>query len=142
MVGVLLFPIHQDIIISTIPLESMKVLVRVSNHRVAPDNVRKLLSRKNVSFNSFLIGFCLRSGKTPLSFLSSGMVMNNCYALDYENSIGLTFPYLVRSIFWASIFGAWQKPLGLLLWSLYFWCGIFYSYLLCRRDKWVEGFEQ
>jgi hypothetical protein len=32
MVGVLLLSIHQDII-STIPLESMKVLVRVSNHR-------------------------------------------------------------------------------------------------------------
>jgi hypothetical protein len=29
------FPIHQDIIISTIPLESMKSASRVSNHRVA-----------------------------------------------------------------------------------------------------------
>jgi Na+/H+-dicarboxylate symporter len=67
MVGVLLFPIHQDIIISTIPLESMKSASGVSNHRVAANDFYKLLSREKMLaliIFSFLIGFaCLRSGE-------------------------------------------------------------------------------
>jgi hypothetical protein len=62
MVGVLLFPIHQDIIISTIPLESMKSASPGSQiTELLTANDYKLLSRKNVSFNYifFLDWICL-----------------------------------------------------------------------------------
>jgi hypothetical protein len=86
MVGVLLFPIHQDIIISTIPLESMKSASPGSQitELLTANDFYKLLSRENVSFNYifFLDWICLfafwRKGRFR-SFLSSGdEVMNNC----------------------------------------------------------------
>jgi hypothetical protein len=57
------FPIHQDIIISTIPLESMKSASPGSQitELLTANDFYKLLSRKNVSFNYifFLDWICL-----------------------------------------------------------------------------------
>jgi Na+/H+-dicarboxylate symporter len=79
MVGVLLFPIHQDIIISTIPLESMKSASQglKSQSCSLPMTFTNYCREKNVSFNYifFLDWICLfawRKGRSFRSFLSSG----------------------------------------------------------------------
>jgi Na+/H+-dicarboxylate symporter len=63
MVGVLLFPIHQDIIISTIPLESMKSASQglKSQSCSLPMTSTNYCREKNVSFNYifFLDWICL-----------------------------------------------------------------------------------
>jgi Na+/H+-dicarboxylate symporter len=68
MVGVLLFPIHQDIIISTIPLESMKSASQglKSQSCSLPMTSTNYCREKMLALIifSFLIGFaCLRSGE-------------------------------------------------------------------------------
>jgi hypothetical protein len=67
MVGVLLFPIHQDIIISTIPLESMKSASPglKSQSCSLPMTFTNYCREKMLALIifSFLIGFCLRSGE-------------------------------------------------------------------------------
>jgi hypothetical protein len=62
MVGVLLFPIHQDIIISTIPLESMKSASQgLKSQSCSLPMTTNYCREKNVSFNYifFLDWICL-----------------------------------------------------------------------------------
>ena len=125
IIGVLLFPIHQDIIISKIPLESIQsgnAGSQITQLLTAGD-FYELLSRKSMLaliIFSFLIGFAsLRSGEKGASFrdfLNSGNdVMKQLLHLIMKTApigLGAYFAYQV-GIFVPQLFGAYAKPLGL-----------------------------
>jgi Na+/H+-dicarboxylate symporter len=139
IIGVLLFPIHQDIIISKIPLESIQsgdAGSQITQLLTAGD-FYELLSRKSMLaliIFSFLIGFAsLRSGEKGASFrdfLNSGNeVMKQLLHLIMKTApigLGAYFAYQV-GIFGPQLFGAYAKPLGLYYAVCAFYFVVFFS---------------
>ena len=139
IVGVLLFPIHQDIIISKIPLESIQsgnAGSQITQLLTAGD-FYELLSRKSMLaliIFSFLIGFAsLRLGEKGTSFrefLNSGNeVMKQLLHLIMKTApigLGAYFAYQV-GIFGPQLFGAYAKPLGLYYAVCAFYFVVFFS---------------
>jgi Na+/H+-dicarboxylate symporter len=139
IMGVLLFPIHQDIIISKIPLESMQRASPGSQitELLTANDFYKLLSREKMLaliIFSFLIGFAsLRSGEKGGSFrnfLSSGdEVMKQLLHLIMKTApigLGAYFAYQV-GIFGPQLFGAYARPLGLYYGVCAFYFVVFFS---------------
>jgi Na+/H+-dicarboxylate symporter len=133
IIGVLLFPIHQDIIISKMPLEGMQGASGGSQitQLLTANDFYELLSRKSMLaliIFSFLIGFAsLRSGEKGegfRTFLNSGNeVMKQLLHIIMKAApvgLGAYFAYQV-GIFGPQLFGAYAKPLG-----LYYALGAFY----------------
>ena len=138
--GVLLFPIHQDIIISKIPLETIQSSSAGSQitQLLTANDFFELLSRKNMLaliIFSFLIGFSsLRSGEKGQnfrSFLNSGNeVMKQLLHLIMKTApigLGAYFAYQV-GIFGPQLFGAYAKPLGLYYAVCAFYFVVFFSF--------------
>ncbi|MFE3868051.1 dicarboxylate/amino acid:cation symporter [Flavobacterium sp. LS2P90] len=139
IIGVLLFPIHQDIIISKIPLESIQSSNTGSQitQLLTAGDFYELLSRKSMLaliIFSFLIGFAsLRSGEKGASFrdfLNSGNeVMKHLLHLIMKTApigLGAYFAYQV-GIFGPQLFGAYAKPLGLYYGVCAFYFVVFFS---------------
>jgi Na+/H+-dicarboxylate symporter len=139
IIGVLLFPIHQDIIISKLPLESIQsgnAGSQITQLLTAGD-FYELLSRKSMLaliIFSFLIGFAsLRSGEKGAGFrdfLNSGNeVMKQLLHLIMKTApigLGAYFAYQV-GIFGPQLFGAYAKPLGLYYAVCAFYFVVFFS---------------
>lgn len=139
IIGVLLFPIHQDIIISKIPLESIQsgnAGSQITQLLTAGD-FYELLSRKSMLaliIFSFFIGFAsFRSGEKGASFrdfLNSGNeVMKQLLHLIMKTApigLGAYFAYQV-GIFGPQLFGAYAKPLGLYYAVCAFYFVVFFS---------------
>jgi Na+/H+-dicarboxylate symporter len=139
IIGVLLFPIHQDIITSKIPLETMQRASPGSQitELLTANDFYKLLSREKMLaliIFSFLIGFAsLRSGEKGGSFrnfLSSGdEVMKQLLHLIMKTApigLGAYFAYQV-GIFGPQLFGAYARPLGLYYGVCAFYFVVFFS---------------
>jgi Na+/H+-dicarboxylate symporter len=133
ILGVLLFPIQQDIIISKIPLENIQSGNAGSQitQLLTVNDFYELLSRKSMLaliLFSFLIGFAtLQSGEKGhnfKSFLKSGdEVMKQLLHIIMKTApigLGAYFAYQV-GIFGPQLFGAYAKPL-----ALYYAVGAFY----------------
>jgi len=139
ILGVLLFPIHQDIIISKIPLENIQGSDAGSQitQLLTANDFSELLSRKSMLaliVFSFLIGFAtLQSGEKGenfKSFLKSGdEVMKQLLHLIMKAApigLGAYFAYQV-GIFGPQLFGAYAKPLGLYYAVCAFYFVVFFS---------------
>lgn len=139
IVAVLFFPVHQDIIISKIPLETIQDSSPGSQitQLFTANDFFELLSRKNMLaliVFSFLTGFaCLRSGekgKEFRGFLNSGNeVMKQLLHLIMKTApigLGAYFAYQV-GIFGPQLFGAYAKPLGLYYATCSFYFIVFFS---------------
>jgi Na+/H+-dicarboxylate symporter len=139
MVGVLLFPVQQDIIISKLPLETMQGSSPGSQitQLLTATDFYELLSRKSMLaliIFSFLIGFAtLQSGEKGSSFksfLKSGdEVMKQLLHLIMKTApigLGAYFAYQV-GIFGPQLFGAYAKPLGLYYAVCAFYFVVFFS---------------
>ena len=133
ILGVLLFPIQQDVIISNIPLENIQSGNAGSQitQLLTANDFYELLSRKSMLaliLFSFLIGFAtLQSGEKGQnfkSFLKSGdEVMKQLLHIIMKTApigLGAYFAYQV-GIFGPQLFGAYAKPL-----ALYYAVGAFY----------------
>lgn len=133
ILGVLLFPIQQDIIISKIPLENIQSGNAGSQitQLLTANDFYELLSRKSMLaliLFSFLIGFAtLQSGEKGhnfKSFLKSGdEVMKQLLHIIMKTApigLGAYFAYQI-GIFGPQLFGAYAKPL-----ALYYAVGAFY----------------
>ncbi|WP_348813056.1 dicarboxylate/amino acid:cation symporter [Flavobacterium maritimum] len=139
IVAVLFFPVHQDIIISKIPLETIQDSSPGSQitQLFTANDFFELLSRKNMLaliVFSFLTGFaCLRSGekgKEFRGFLNSGNeVMKQLLHLIMKTApigLGAYFAYQV-GIFGPQLFGAYAKPLGIYYATCSFYFIVFFS---------------
>ena len=140
IVGVLLFPIQQDIIISKIPLETIQESTTGSQitQLLTAGDFYELLSRKSMLaliIFSFLIGFAsLQSGekgKDFSRFLNSGNeVMKQLLHIIMKTApigLGAYFAYQV-GIFGPQLFGAYAKPLGLYYAVCAFYFVVFFIY--------------
>jgi Na+/H+-dicarboxylate symporter len=139
VVGVLIFPIHQDIIISKIPLEIVAENSTGSQitQLLTTGDFYALLSRKNMLaliLFSFLVGFAsLQSGEKGNDFsrfLRSGNeVMKQLLHIIMQTApvgLGAYFAYQV-GIFGPQLFGAYAKPLGLYYAVCAFYFIVFFS---------------
>lgn len=139
IIGVLLFPIQQDIIISKIPLENIPSGTAGSQitQLLTANDFSELLSRKSMLaliLFSFLIGFATlqsgEKGQTFKSFLKSGdEVMKQLLHLIMKMApigLGAYFAYQV-GIFGSQLFGAYAKPLGLYYAVCAFYFLVFFS---------------
>ncbi|WP_426090284.1 dicarboxylate/amino acid:cation symporter [Flavobacterium sp. DSR3-2] len=139
LVGVLLFPIQQDIIISKLPLESIQESTTGSQitQLLTVSDFFELLSRKNMLaliIFSFLIGFASlhsgEKGKDFSRFLHSGNeVMKQLLHMIMKTApigLGAYFAYQV-GIFGPQLFGAYAKPLGLYYAVCAFYFIVFFS---------------
>lgn len=139
VVGVLIFPIHQDIIISKIPLEIVAENSTGSQitQLLTAGDFYELLSRKNMLaliLFSFLVGFAsLQSGEKGNDFsrfLQSGNeVMKQLLHIIMQTApvgLGAYFAYQV-GIFGPQLFGAYAKPLGLYYAVCAFYFIVFFS---------------
>ena len=139
LVGVLLFPIQQDIIISKLPLESIQESSAGSQitQLLTVSDFFELLSRKNMLaliIFSFLIGFASlhsgEKGKDFSRFLHSGNeVMKQLLHMIMKTApigLGAYFAYQV-GIFGPQLFGAYAKPLGLYYAVCAFYFIVFFS---------------
>ena len=139
LVGVLLFPIQQDFILSQVPMEMVETGTAGSQitQLLTAGDFFELLSRKNMLaliIFSFLIGFaCLNSGEkgTDFSrFLHSGNeVMKQLLHIIMKTApvgLGAYFAYQV-GIFGPQLFGAYAKPLGLYYAVCAFYFVVFFS---------------
>lgn len=139
IISVLLFPIHQDIVIATIPLQEINETSGGSQitQLLTASDFYELLSRKSMLaliIFSFLIGFaCLQSGekgKDFSKFLNSGNeVMKQLLHLIMKTApigLGAYFSYQV-GIFGPQLFGAYAKPLGLYYAVCVFYFVVFFS---------------
>ncbi len=137
--GVLIFPIHQDIIISKIPLEIVAENSTGSQitQLLTAGDFYELLSRKNMLaliLFSFLVGFAsLQSGEKGNDFsrfLRSGNeVMKQLLHIIMQTApvgLGAYFAYQV-GIFGPQLFGAYAKPLGLYYAVCAFYFIVFFS---------------
>lgn len=137
--GVLIFPIHQDIIISKIPLEIVAESSTGSQitQLLTAGDFYELLSRKNMLaliLFSFLVGFAsLQSGEKGNDFsrfLRSGNeVMKQLLHIIMQTApvgLGAYFAYQV-GIFGPQLFGAYAKPLGLYYAVCAFYFIVFFS---------------
>jgi Na+/H+-dicarboxylate symporter len=139
IIGVMLFPIHQDIIISKIPFENIQTGSPGSQitQLLTVNDFYELLSRKSMLaliIFSFLVGFAsLRSGEQGASFrsfLNSGNeVMKQLLHIIMKAApvgLGAYFAYQV-GIFGPQLFGAYAKPLGLYYGVCAFYFVVFFS---------------
>nr|WP_314838351.1 dicarboxylate/amino acid:cation symporter [uncultured Flavobacterium sp.] len=139
VMGVLIFPIHQDIIISKIPLEVVAESSTGSQitQLLTAGDFYELLSRKNMLaliLFSFLVGFAsLQSGEKGNDFsrfLRSGNeVMKQLLHIIMQTApvgLGAYFAYQV-GIFGPQLFGAYAKPLGLYYAVCAFYFIVFFS---------------
>nr|WP_315179178.1 dicarboxylate/amino acid:cation symporter [uncultured Flavobacterium sp.] len=139
IVGVLLFPVQQDIIISKIPLETIQESSTGSQitQLLTASDFFELLSRKNMLaliIFSFLIGFSSlhsgEKGKDFSRFLNSGNeVMKQLLHMIMKTApigLGAYFAYQV-GIFGPQLFGAYAKPLGLYYAVCAFYFVVFFS---------------
>ena len=139
LVGVLLFPIQQDFILSQVPMEMVETGTAGSQitQLLTASDFFELLSRKNMLaliIFSFLIGFaCLNSGekgKDFIRFLHSGNeVMKQLLHIIMKTApvgLGAYFAYQV-GIFGPQLFGAYAKPLGLYYAVCAFYFVVFFS---------------
>lgn len=139
ILSVLLFPIHQDIVIATIPLQEIHETSGGSQitQLLTASDFYELLSRKSMLaliIFSFLIGFaCLQSGekgKDFSKFLNSGNeVMKQLLHLIMKTApigLGAYFSYQV-GIFGPQLFGAYAKPLVLYYAVCVFYFVVFFS---------------
>ena len=143
IVSVLVFPIHQEIIISKIPFESIQDVSSGSQitQLLTANDFYELLSRKSMLaliIFSFLIGFAsLRSGEKGSNFrafLASGdEVMKQLLHIIMKMApigLGAYFAYQV-GIFGPQLFGAYAKPLGLYYAVCTFYFIVFFSLFCC-----------
>ena len=139
ILAVVLFPIHQDIVIATLPLEALQETSGGSQitQLLTASDFYELLSRKSMLaliIFSFLIGFAsLQSGekgKDFSKFLNSGNeVMKQLLHLIMKTApigLGAYFSYQV-GIFGPQLFGAYAKPLGLYYAVCAFYFVVFFS---------------
>ena len=139
IVAVLLFPIHQDIVIATLPLEAIHETSGGSQitQLLTASDFYELLSRKSMLaliIFSFLIGFaCLQigeKGKDFSKFLNSGNeVMKQLLHIIMKTApigLGAYFSYQV-GIFGPQLFGAYAKPLALYYAVCFFYFVVFFS---------------
>jgi Na+/H+-dicarboxylate symporter len=140
IVAVLIFPIHQEIIISKIPFESIQEVSSGSQitQLLTANDFYELLSRKSMLaliIFSFLVGFAsLRSGEKGFSFrafLTSGdEVMKQLLHIIMKMApigLGAYFAYQV-GIFGPQLFGAYAKPLGLYYAVCAFYFIVFFTF--------------
>ena len=146
ILGVLLFPIHQDIIISKIPLETIQesnVGTQITQLLTVND-FSELLSRKSMLamiIFSVLTGFAtLRSGKDGAafsSFLNSGNeVFKNVFTVIMKIAplgLGAYFAYQV-GVFGPQLFGTYARSLG-----LYYGTGAFYFVVIFTLYAFIAG---
>ncbi|MDP3313613.1 dicarboxylate/amino acid:cation symporter [Lutibacter sp.] len=140
IIGVLIFPIHQDIILSELPIESIELGSPGSQitQLLTTNDFFELLSRKNMLaliLFSFLVGFAtLQSGEKGhyfKNFLKSGdEVMKQLLHIIMKTApigLGAYFAYQV-GIFGPQLFGAYAKPLGLYYGVSIFYFIVFFSF--------------
>lgn len=139
IVAVYLFPIHQDMIVSKVPLENIQsgsVGDQISQ-LVTTNDFFELLSRKSMLaliIFSFLIGFAtLQSGEKGnsfKSFLDSGNeVMKQLLNVIMKFApigLGAYFAYQV-GVFGPQLFGIYAKPLGVYYAACVFYFFTFFS---------------
>ena len=146
ILGVLFFPIQQDIIISKIPLETIQGSNAGSQitQLLTANDFYELLSRKSMLaliLFSFLLGFAtLQSGEKGQdfkSFLKSGdEVMKQLLHIIMKTApigLGAYFAYQV-GFFGPQLFGAYAKPLG-----LYYAVGAFYFVVFFSLYAFMAG---
>ncbi|WP_264536111.1 dicarboxylate/amino acid:cation symporter [Flavobacterium sp. N1736] len=139
IVAVYIFPIHQSIIVSKIPLETIEsesIGAQIAK-LVTANDFFELLSRKSMLaliIFSFLVGFAsLQSGEKGSSFrsfLDSGNeVMKKLLGIIMKLApvgLGAYFAYQV-GVFGPQLFGAYAKPLGVYYGACIFYFFVFYS---------------
>jgi len=144
--AVYVFPIHQSIIISKLPLETIEsgsVGDQIAK-LVTVNDFFELLSRKSMLaliIFSFLIGFAsLQSGEKGSgfrNFLDSGNeVMKNLLMMIMKLApigLGAYFAYQV-GVFGPQLFGAYAKPLG-----IYYGACVFYFFVFFSLYAFVAG---
>ena len=139
ILGVLFFPIHQDFVVSKIPLENIQAGNAGSQitQLLTANDFYELLSRKSMLaliLFSFLIGFATlqsgEKGQSFKSFLKSGdEVMKQLLHIIMKTApigLGAYFAYQV-GIFGPQLFGAYAKPLGLYYAVCAFYFVVFFS---------------
>jgi Na+/H+-dicarboxylate symporter len=139
ILGVLFFPIHQDFVVSKIPLENIQAGNPGSQitQLLTVNDFYELLSRKSMLaliLFSFLIGFATlqsaEKGQSFKSFLKSGdEVMKQLLHIIMKTApigLGAYFAYQV-GIFGPQLFGAYAKPLGLYYAVCAFYFVVFFS---------------
>ncbi|MDN3671737.1 dicarboxylate/amino acid:cation symporter [Flavobacterium branchiarum] len=140
IIAVYLFPIHQNIIVSKIPLENIatgNVGDQIAQ-LVTTNDFFELLSRKSMLaliIFSFLIGFAtLQSGEKGASFksfLDSGNeVMKQLLNIIMKMApigLGAYFAYQV-SFYGPQLFGVYAKPLGIYYGACVFYFFVFFSF--------------
>jgi Na+/H+-dicarboxylate symporter len=146
IIAVLLFPVHQNIVVSKVPIEEMhsgSIGDQIAQLLTANDFF-ELLSRKRMLaliIFSFLIGFAsLQSGekgKSFRSFLDSGNeVMKQLLSIIMKMApigLGAYFAYQV-GVFGPQLFGAYAKPLG-----VYYGACIFYFFVFFSLYAFIAG---
>jgi Na+/H+-dicarboxylate symporter len=148
IIAVYLFPIHQNIIVSKIPLENIatgNVGDQIAQ-LLTTNDFFELLSRKSMLaliIFSFLIGFAtLQSGEKGnsfKSFLDSGNeVMKQLLNIIMKMApigLGAYFAYQV-SFYGPQLFGVYAKPLGIYYGACIFYFFVFFSlYALVAGGK-------
>ncbi|WP_456312944.1 dicarboxylate/amino acid:cation symporter [Pseudomonas shirazensis] len=137
--AVYIFPIHQSIVISKIPLEAIEsgsIGDQIAK-LVTANDFFELLSRKSMLaliIFSFLVGFAsLQSGEKGSafrSFLDSGNeVMKQLLGIIMKLApvgLGAYFAYQV-GVFGPQLFGAYAKPLGVYYGACVFYFFVFFS---------------
>lgn len=139
IVGVLLFPIHQDFIAAKTALETVQTGSAGTQltQLITVNDFYEILSRKNMLaliIFSFLVGFAtLRAqekGKEFHAFLNAGNeVMKQVLQLIMMTApigLGAYFAYQV-GVFGPQLFGAYAKPLGLYYAVCAFYFIVFFS---------------
>lgn len=148
IVAVYLFPIHQSIIISKVPLENIQSgsIGEQIAQLLTVNDFFELLSRKSMLaliIFSFLIGFAsLQSGEKGSafrSFLDSGNeVMKQLLTMIMKLApigLGAYFAYQV-GVFGPQLFGLYAKPLGVYYAACVFYFFVFFSlYALVAGGK-------
>ncbi|BFM43421.1 dicarboxylate/amino acid:cation symporter [Flavobacterium sp. CFS9] len=148
IVAVYLFPIHQNIILSKVPIENIQSgsIGEQIAQLVTVNDFFELLSRKSMLaliIFSFLIGFAsLQSGEKGSafrSFLDSGNeVMKQLLNLIMKLApigLGAYFAYQV-GVFGPQLFGVYAKPLGVYYAACTFYFFVFFSlYALVAGGK-------
>lgn len=148
IIAVYLFPIHQNIIVSKIPLENIATgnVGDQITQLLTTNDFFELLSRKSMLaliIFSFLIGFAtLQSGEKGnsfKSFLDSGNeVMKQLLNIIMKMApigLGAYFAYQV-SFYGPQLFGVYAKPLGIYYGACIFYFFVFFSlYALVAGGK-------
>ena len=139
MIGILIFPIHQDFIAAKMALETIQTGSAGTQltQLLTVNDFYEILSRKNMLaliIFSFLVGFStLRTGEKGKEFhhfLNSGNeVMKQVLHLIMMTApigLGAYFAYQV-GVFGPQLFGAYAKPLGLYYAVCTFYFFVFFS---------------